>query len=229
VELTKRQKNEIYEALTANGVDPSECTGPLRSFGGIKGDIEIEHRRSGSKIYAWPDGKDHLYRGKRSLPGVANSQFVRCDWSQLITQIEEWAKEVKYESDTPDFWEELKKSERLLAAVQAEESSNALFTADEQAEVARQIEGIKRQIRTSYELPAEQLAAIEQKLDEVREASQRVGRKDWVLILYGAAVGMFVNDSVPSHVVQGVLAMAVHGVAHIFGLGGLPPAIPSQA
>ena len=84
---------------------------------------------------------------------MANSQFLRCDWSQLIAQIEEWAKEVKYESDTPDFWEELKKSKKLLAAVQAEESSNALFTADEQAEVARQIEGIKQQVRTAMNCP----------------------------------------------------------------------------
>jgi hypothetical protein len=37
------------------------------------------------------------------------------------------------------------------------------------------------------------------------EASERVGKKDWLTVLYGAVFGMIVNDIDPPHAVQGLL------------------------
>jgi hypothetical protein len=54
------------------------------------------------------------------------------------------------------------------------------------------------------------------------------GRKDWRIMLYGAAFDMIVTDQVPPHIVQSILMMAIHGVAHILGVGGPPPSIAPQ-
>jgi hypothetical protein len=95
--------------------------------------------------------------------------------------------------------------------------------------IARRIEEIKEQFRESPELTAGQIAGIGQKLDELKEASTRVGRKDWVVMLYGAAFGMIVNDTVPAHVVQSVITSVIGGLGHLFGIGGMPPSLPPHA
>ena len=105
-------------------------------------------------------------------------------------------------------------------------AENAEFTPDEQAEIARRMEAIKAYASEMPELTAEQVTGMEEKLDVLTDASKRVGRKDWLVMLYGAAFGMIVNDSVAPHLVQNIIAMTIHGLGHILGLGGMPPALP---
>jgi hypothetical protein len=52
------------------------------------------------------------------------------------------------------------------------------------------------------------MSAIEQTLDEVKEASTRVGGKDWMMLANGALLSLIVNDVIPAHVVQSVLALS---------------------
>jgi hypothetical protein len=106
---------------------------------------------------------------------------------------------------------------------------NAPFSPDEQAAISLQIDEIKWQARQIGELSAEQIAGIDQKLEYLKEASERVGQKDWRIILYGLGLGMIVNDLVPPQVVQTIITMTIHGLVQIFGLGGMPPALPPQA
>ena len=152
-------------------------------------------------------------------------QLTAADWNQVIECLAAWAQEVKYETDTPDFWTELRQVPEILATAQAANASNAPFTPDEQAEIAHRLDEIKQLVREQFELSADQLDAIDQKVDELKEASERLGRKDWLMILYGSLVSTFVTGAVPSGVIQTVLTTVVHGIAHIFGFGGPPPII----
>ena len=45
------------------------------------------------------------------------------------------------------------------------------------------------------------------------------------MLLYGGLVGTFMTDAVPPSVIQTVLAAVVHGITHLFGLGGPPSMI----
>jgi hypothetical protein len=40
---------------------------------------------------------------------------------------------------------------------------------------------------------------------------------------------LFFTYVVPPHVLNTILTTAIHGVGHLFGIGGLPPALPPQA
>ena len=64
---------------------------------------------------------------------------------------------------------------------------------------------IKELVRKPFELTANQLAAIDQRLNDAEEASKRLGRKDWVMMFYGAVMSTFITDSVLVSVVQIVL------------------------
>jgi len=91
------------------------------------------------------------------------------------------------------------------------ELQNTSFTAAERRAISRPDRRDQAQARHAPELTAEQISGVEQKLDDLVEASKRVGRKDWLTMLYGAAFGMIVNDRVPAHIVQAVIAMTIHG------------------
>jgi len=104
-------------------------------------------------------------------------------------------------------------------------ASNAPFTPNEQSGISRRLDEIKKLVRERFELTNEQLAVIDQRLDDAEEASKRLGRKDWVMMFYGAVMSTFMTDAVPPTVIQTVLTTMVHGIAHIFGFGGPPPII----
>jgi hypothetical protein len=139
-----------------------------------------------------------------------------------------WTGELQYVTEIVDLWAQLERSRDLLALDQGD-ISNVSFTAAEQAEISYRAKEIKQHARETPELTTEQISGIEQKLDDLVEASQRVGKKDWLTMLYGAAFGMIVNDLVPPHVVQGIITMTISGLGHILGLGAMPPALPPQA
>ena len=57
-------------------------------------------------------------------------------------------------------------------------------------------------MRELFELSADQLHAIDQRVDELKEASERLGRKDWLMIFYGSLVSTFITAAVPPGVIQ---------------------------
>jgi len=63
-----------------------------------------------------------------------------------------------------------------------------------------------------------QITSIADKLDDLVDATRRIGKKAWRMMLYGAAFGMIVNDMVPPHVLQGIITSVITGLGHIFGL-----------
>jgi len=136
-----------------------------------------------------------------------------------------WADESRYVAETADFWAELKRAPEILAAAQAAEASNAPFTPAEQADISRRLDEIKEFVRKKFELTSEQLSAIDERLDDIKEASERLGRKDWLMLFYGGLVSTFLADAVPSSVIQTVLATAVRGIALPFGFGDPPSMI----
>lgn len=137
-----------------------------------------------------------------------------------------WVAEWASQASARDIWSELAGIHGLIANNQRAELENTSFTTAERRAISHQIEEIKEQARQAPELTAEQILGVEQKLDELVEAGKRVGRKDWLTMLYGAAFGMIVNDAVPAHIVQAIITMAIHGLGHLFGLGSLPTALP---
>lgn len=77
-------------------------------------------------------------------------------------------------------------------------------------------------MRGNYRLSVEQLAVIDKRLEEAAEASQRLGRKDWKSLFYGAVFGLIVNDAIPPDVAQHIFTGVLHGIAHLIGGGDLP-------
>lgn len=222
--LSKRQRNAVFATMLTNGLAPESCALQDPASRAVTV-ASIRHEASGSSFTLWPD---HDEAGKfGGSTSVGSADFGRCsayDWDQILDKLASWAREVRYEIDAPDLWAELQQVPAVLAAAQSAETSNAPFTLSEQTEISGRLDEIKKLMREKFELTPEQLSAIKQTLDDVKEASTRLGRKDWLMMFFGATVSVVFTDAVPPAVIRTVLMTVVHGIAHLFGLG-LPPSM----
>jgi hypothetical protein len=241
VELTKRQRNDIFVALEANGVDPADCelTSNLRMPSATPQHVArvvvrrlllptrvgtvIAHAPTNSRFYLTLQPYEFRWY---VTDGPDSEAWNECDnWADVLHQVGNWAGEVRDISNMPDLWAQLKRTPQILASVEQADASNAPFTREEQAEISHRLDEIKQLLRENPDLTGEQLAAIEQTTDEIKEASTRVGRKDWVALANGALLSLIVNDVVPPHIVQSVFNLLITGIGHLFGVGGIPPVI----
>jgi hypothetical protein len=152
------------------------------------------------------------------LGGAAHS------WPELIDGLRAWAQEVKCETETADLWTQPEQVPEILAA-QSQNASNAPFTLAEQAEIATRLDQVKQFVREQFDLTAEKLASIDQRLDDAKEAARHSRRKTWLYTFYGAVMSTFMTDEIPPHVIQTILATVLHGIGHILGIGGPPPVL----
>jgi hypothetical protein len=103
----------------------------------------------------------------------------------LLPRITAWLREVKRDIETPDKWAELQKKAQLLSAASDSITENSPFTSFEQNQIADQLRVMVERAQRTYSLSAAQTKALNEKLDYVAEASHRLGRKDWFLLLLG--------------------------------------------
>lgn len=235
MELTRRQRNEIFQALEVGGINPADC---MLDYGVIPNwdrpevgkpipdAVILRHSPSGSSVrWAINRRSSGYYRVGFDVPDGPSEELYAANFPRIVEEIPRWAEEARYVCETPDFWAELRQVPEILAAAQAADASNAPFTADEQDEIARRLDEVKQLVRAQFELTDEQLATMDQRLDEVKEEAKRQGRKTWLYTFYGAVMSTFMTDEIPPHVIQTIVTAVVHGIAHIFGIGGPPPII----
>ena len=55
---------------------------------------------------------------------------------------------------------------------------------------------------------------------DMRQSSERLGRKDWALVAIGAGVSLVVAGVVPPILMLKLAVAAIHDLGHLLGLGG---------
>jgi hypothetical protein len=236
--LDKILKNDLYKKLTASGIEPGEC--------GLEelAELTLLTHRATDSIFRIDNYFNRIFNVSSRIgsTGVSKTDRFNDDssgpaWPRVLDRVEKWAHDVtvwyakvlekdeqtrQYEA-IPDLW--TLRGEIPLTDIH-EPEENTPFTPGEREEIAARIDAIKRFTQETYpELSDQQIADIERGIDELKEAAQRVGRKDWRIMLYGTAFNMIVSDLVPPHIVQNIFTMAFHSLAYILGGGGPPPPI----
>jgi hypothetical protein len=247
-ELTKVQRNELYKSVEEGGLDVAQCeltrtyhppssrTIPGRSVLGIpiQKDIvvstdaerifQIKHLPSGSTFniqLRWYNLDRYSYDSE-----IAHEEGPEgaSDWRGIIRSVQKWAEKVRRECVDPDFWEELQRGATFLASAQNENLANTPFSYNEQQYIIRQLEGIKEYLKEADSLSREQATHVDERFDDIIDATCRMGRKDWLLMFGGALFSLLLAAVVSPEAVQHILSMATQGIGHLFSRG--PQSLP---
>ncbi len=78
-------------------------------------------------------------------------------------------------------------------AYENESLANAPFSTDEIAKIAGCVDNVARQMASRSDITPEQLAFLSSKLQEIADASKRLGRKDWIMFVAGTLTNVVVG------------------------------------
>jgi hypothetical protein len=144
---------------------------------------EIVHTRTGFFFHFDLSDQPHyiVVSPGRDMP--ENSGLVQ-DWNKICELVRDWHGFLYREINTLDPWEGSNSAEPLLSFSQA---GNDPLTPDEREAAKSATDRIEAELIGHRALRAEELAEIKETCKYLREAADRVGRRDWVGIAIGAA------------------------------------------
>ncbi|HMH44820.1 MAG TPA: hypothetical protein VK557_15120 [Pyrinomonadaceae bacterium] len=192
--LLKSQANEVFEMITALGLEPSDF-----EWQTVKGYVttyqvsELVHRSSG--YYFMFDNAGDRFFSKWSPGKETLSQTLEAgSWLAQCKLVAAWLSYLKRETHSPDLWEQISTEARVLESAASSDSTNDSFTADEKAYIVQGIQEIKQFLLTAHKVDPE---LVEARLNYLIESSERVGRKDWINLLISVLVGIVINAALP--------------------------------
>jgi hypothetical protein len=218
--LAKWQRNDLFEAVAEGGLDPQECT-----FQADDTEAVITHPASRARfVVAQSSGH---YRTSSLVGDGSDWSLDRYTWATVPEAVKRWAGEVKRDAETPDRWAELQRQRELFSGAWTAGIQNTPFTPDERTAIVEQVRQVKELISETYALSEAQMESLEERLDYVAEASGRMGRKDWALLVGGVMLAWLLESLVPPDTVQHIFSTLSEGVRHLVeggwdGLGQLP-------
>jgi hypothetical protein len=219
--ITKQQRNALFNIIVSAGLNPADC-------GLIENDTQTSLTHLPTSSLFKLEMRPYL-RGYMVLKAIGDEMPQRKStirWSRVESAARKWAGGVKKFAHVPDLWAEFSTGKEFLSDVEFNTLNNAPFSPNEQLRMAEQLQELKSYLVDKYSLSGDQISQIEARLDEIEEATQRIGRKDWLLMFYGVMFTLLVTAVVPPDAVQYIIAMVIHGLGDLFGFGGPPPALP---
>jgi len=216
---------QLFQVARASGLSATEFT--------LRREIDwsgIYHEESASHVLVSPLALNSLawspaYNVKVMVGGRRETLHQGIGWISVERLVLSWGKQVV----RWNVWTGSDQAKDAFTAAHGEETGNAPFTESEQRQIAAQFQDIKKYLKEELSLPKEQVLRIEEKLDEVAEASKRMDRKDWLVYLLGTITALIITATVAAPVGEHIFTMAFHGLAHLFtGGNGPPPQIPPR-
>jgi hypothetical protein len=230
-ELLTSQRNEVLSAITEAGLNPTEFEW-LEVDSGASGIglgappyivQALVHSPTGAAFSFDIDASSgqHLaifhpgYDGPTQRVGSGS-------WNSQISYVRQWLGYVNREYNAPDLWAEVQGRRELIAG-ELHATGNTPFTPEEQGQIAAQLREISAYVRRTHELTPAQQEALDARLGYLEDAATRMERIDWRNTFVGVMMGVVVEAILPADAVREAVALALRGLAHLFGL----PAIPS--
>ena len=211
MELTKIQRNDIFNAVRGGGLDPATCDLKTATH-----NAEINHASSQSRFLIGRRQSDLAYRTKAKIGEETRWKTSSPPkWRNVLNLVQRWSQHVAEYEEIPDLWT-LEVDLNLLEDPN-QSVDNSSFTSRERLEISNQLQEIRNYLTATQSLTEEQFSRIEESLNEAEDASGRIGRKDWALLLIGTILTLILSGLVTPEVAQHVLTTTLQGIGHLFG------------
>jgi hypothetical protein len=217
--LYKYEAGLLWRTIATEGLNANDFQVDVSELRGYT--WKLYHKPTGQALHASHSYTDADAHGSadilRTQPYGKRVAYQDIYAEDYIGIVRDWAEELKAAKV-----KELLRGDGSAPSGFADDQTgeNTPFTPAERADIINQLRAIHDSVRRNYRLSAEQLAAIDKRLQEAEEASKRLGRKDWQSLFYGIVFGLIVNDAVPPDVAQHIFTGVINGIAHLLGGGG---------
>jgi hypothetical protein len=222
--LQRQQKAHVFEAIQLAGLDPHDfewVSNSTQFQGGIEG-LRFT-RLDGARF-------DFIYSSNTWFalfqPGDGSPTYSanEGEWQYELMALHRWLDVCKREIEAPDLWAALAQEQEILRHPTAQIEQNTPFTADEIQTIKDEFEQLKVFVREALDTTPDEQREINAKLDYLVAAAERSpGRIDWWNQVVGVVLNLAITQVAQPGVVQSLLLMAAHGLAHLFG--GAPPSL----
>lgn len=192
--LLKSQANQVLEELRNAGISPLEfkwedTNSP--NYGAKHVVSKLVHAPSGYYFIFDNVGE---FRSVWS-PGMEKEQqrANSSSWNGQVKHLKEWLRYLKREVESPDLWSAIFQESELIEATSSD-GLNTPFNPQEKKYILSGINEIKQYLLNAHKLDPE---LFEARLNYLAEASNRVGRKDWINLLLSVLVGIIMQAALP--------------------------------
>lgn len=216
--LMTTQRNEVLGVLVKAGLDPNEfqwVTVESQTMSAPLPPMVDALAHTGSNWFFkfdWTHGIDE--RLSVFEPGADRVHNVAraVDWKMQLLHVRLWCESLRRELDAPDLWAT---SRSLVFPDLSGPEENSPFSEVEIKQIGTALDDVATRIEASGQVPAPELSKILAELQALREASTRVGRKDWKTMLLGALVGLVVSKGVDPDTMRVVWGHVVGAFGHV--------------
>lgn len=229
--LLPTQVNTVGQLISAAGLDPREFQWEttytqVQQLGVGQEPVMVSrllHKPTGFQFVFDLDASNlhhNYYAPGRDTPYERNAPAL---WEGQLTHVELWLGYLKREYEAPDLWGQLQR--RVGELPPPDSSANTPFTDEERGQVEHQLRAALESAARTNELTADQLRALEEKVDYVVEATRRLGRLDWRHVYISVMAEEIFRLALGSDMFRDLVGVTLRGLGHLFG-GPEIPALP---
>jgi hypothetical protein len=208
VRLRTTEKNSCYRVVEQSGFDPADFRWSEQTHDEyLHGNYEtfrvsvLTHKPTGYFVLFGGFGVSISPGPEQRVQHYENGKETGDQLCQL------WLQELREEVDAPDLWASVAE-ERVLSDAAATSADNRPFTESEQTLIARQLRELQSHVLEGQTLQVKQLEFIEERFMYLTAASERIGRKDWLILALGTFVTIIVGAAFAPDQAKALLGMA---------------------
>lgn len=222
VKLLRSQANEAFTLLKKQGLIPSEFEWRATSIpqGVDESPNPVLVHGSSGHFFEFGCDENDGERYARYSPGKElreNAEFKLRGWAQQLGVFSLWLNYMKREIETPDLWAAVSQEPQLAIAASEPGASNAPFTQTEVLEVARQLGEIKEFLFTTQHFDEAHRQFVTDRLNYLKGASERMGRKDWLNVALGVFASLAMQAGLNSDAARELFRFAASALSSLFG------------
>lgn len=218
--VLKSQKNEIFQAIQKIGLQPSQFEwGEVPSIRLPLMTVSVLVHTPTNYYFRF-DFQEGRHWCEYS-PGTSQPVFATYpgSWSVVTPHVDSWLTNLKREVESPDLWKAVAQERALTTAAAKEGESNAPFTTDERRLVSVGLLEIKQYLLVVYPSSQQERAAIETRLAYLEQASERLGKKDWLNLAVGVLANIVVTLAMDADKARELFRLAGQALDWLLGAG----------
>ncbi|HWF45040.1 MAG TPA: hypothetical protein VG537_10395 [Candidatus Kapabacteria bacterium] len=214
--LPRAQQEELSKIISSAGLEYSEFELRIKLSNRVVSTkvSSLLHLRTGSYF-----DFDTLDRGGYYIefsPGVNEPVSLEYSgqWSYVQTSFKNWIEAVKREISAKSPWQpfdEAKAFGRFAAG-----SENPAFNSEEKRLVVNTLDEVIDLISSKVSLPEERLRLIQADIAYLKESTERIGKKDFVLLFLGWGMDKALSNGIPPDVLSQVFQLVSERLHHVF-------------